>query len=185
MEVYSPPSCCCFLRWELARSAEWLTTQPCNKQGCLSRLKSVHSVSGFLLCQLLWTFIVGFSCIILTCWYLGSVQPCGWATCPSLCWLSGSLCQQGKNSNPDALFSVSFFTASQCAFRHAGRCSSYTVSCLCNGFFLARCQTTSTTLIDLLEQQSLIYRWVKHPFISPLHRKTRVVHDQAACRAGR
>lgn len=37
-----PPLWCRFLRWELACFTKWLTAQPCNKQGCLSQLRSVQ-----------------------------------------------------------------------------------------------------------------------------------------------
>ena len=73
--------CCRFLHWELACFTKWLTAQPCNKQGCLSRLRAVHPLSVFLLYQLSSTFRAGGSgmqililTILVSC-YLSPLWP--------------------------------------------------------------------------------------------------------------
>lgn len=77
-----PPTYCCFLCWELACFAKWLTAQPRNKHKYLTQLKSVHSVLSFLLCQLVWSVRLGFRCIKTKIWIKCPFQYC------NLVWLS-------------------------------------------------------------------------------------------------
>lgn len=127
MEVYSP------LRAAVSSAESWPASQSDSPLSHATNRDSYSHLNLSIQCQvfccvgcyelLQWDLIV---CKPWSCWYFASFQPCGWAICPSFCWLCGSLCQQGNLDAP--------FMASQFAFRHAGRCSSSSVCCLCYGF---------------------------------------------------